>query len=79
MKKLLLISIVVSMIVGCTSNKISLNTAKPYEKRYTTNDVIEINNSRIVIDKDESVWILTNSTLNNLLQYANGNNIEEIE
>lgn len=67
------------MIAGCTSNKISLNTAKPYEKRYTTNDVIEVNSSKIVIENDESVWILTNTTLNNLLQYASGNNIEEIE
>lgn len=64
---------------GCVSSKITLNTAKPFEKRYTSKDNIEINDEKIIIEEKESIWILTDSTLNNLLQYASGNNIQEIE
>lgn len=64
---------------GCVSSKITLNTAKPFEKRYTSKDSIEINDEKIIIEEKESIWILTDSTLNNLLQYASGNNIQEIE
>jgi hypothetical protein len=64
---------------GCISSKITLNTAKPFEKRYTSKDSIKINDEKIIIEEKESIWILTDSTLNNLLQYASGNNIQEIE
>lgn len=64
---------------GCISSKITLNTAKPFEKRYTSKDKIEINDEKIIIEGKESIWILTDSTLNNLLEYASGNNIQEIE
>lgn len=78
--KIILLIISISLFnIGCTSNKISLNTAKPYEGRYTTNDVIQINDVKIDMDDSESIWILTSTTLNNLLQYSSGNNIQEIE
>lgn len=64
---------------GCLSNKIEISTSKPFEKRYTKNDTIVINNEKIKIENKESIWVLTSTTLNNLLQYAGGKDTTEIK
>ena len=82
MKYIVIITCFLSMVfnLGCiSSNKIEVSTSKPFEKRYTKNDTIIINNKKIEITNKESVWILTGTTLNNLLQYAGGKDLMEIE
>lgn len=69
---------------GCANmslgpSSINLNTAYHFEKRYTTEDSITINGEKIEFAADQSIWVLSNSTLKNLLESAAGKNVTEIK
>lgn len=54
---------------GCFSTKpgISVSAAYPFEGRYSSSDKIAINGNEAKVKEDESIWILSNNTLYNLL------------
>lgn len=70
MKKLFLFAILAG-VAGC--NTIEINAAKPYEKRYgSLNDAVQALQAADELKTGESVWILSNTTLKNLLKTTNG-------
>lgn len=66
MKFLMILSL--CAIYGCMNASINVHTTKSYEGHYmTTNDFYNATKN-ISLDKDESIWVLSNSTLKQLLK-----------
>ena len=78
MKKVFVVLILLIFSVflnGCKLvTEIDVNTVKPWEKRYSTNDVLNINGTVMETDGIEGYWILSNKTLLNLLRSAGAEN-----
>lgn len=55
---------------GCVSN-IDVQTVRPYENRYSNETELVEAARTVVLEKGESVWLLTNSTLKRLLTNLN--------
>lgn len=68
-KLFLLCSIVSIFCNGCLSNRhmLSINAAYPFEGRYDSSSTITINQDKIRFQEKDSIWILSNHTLYNLL------------
>ena len=64
-----------AVLAGCRTKHVTINTALPFEKRYTPADTILVNGTRLEIPKGKTVWILTSDTLNNLLIYSDGSTL----
>ena len=68
MKKVLLIMIL-SLICGCmTTSDPKVESTKSWEGHYFTIEQFQQSTKDISLDKDESIWVLSNHTLNRLLQ-----------
>jgi len=70
MKKKLLILTVSLLCCGCFSSKphnLSISAAYPFEGRYDSSAKIEIEGNKAEVRKEDSLWILSNHTLYNLL------------
>ena len=69
MKKILSIITIALLCCGCITKKAELNisTVYPFEGRYDNSANIIVNGDKIIFDKKDSVWLLSNKTLFNLL------------
>lgn len=70
MKKLIsTIILSATLLCGCFSTKSELNltAAYPFEGRYTSKNEIVIDSMKAEFDKNDSIWILSNRTIYNLL------------
>ena len=56
-----------AMLVGCVT-PINVESTKQWEGHYKTVEEFHEKTNGIVLDKDESIWILSNHTLNRLLK-----------
>jgi hypothetical protein len=65
--KLYFIALILFITSGCMSN-ININTIKSWEGRYETKKDIVNAITNMNLDKNESVWILSNSTMKRLLK-----------
>lgn len=66
MKKTMLIA-VVAACAGCLTDP-KVESTKPWEGHYFTAQELNEKTKDIQLDKDESVWVLSNHTLNRLLK-----------
>lgn len=55
------------LIAGCATS-IDLQLGKEWEGRYTSKNTIAIDGKTISIDKDTSVWVLTDKSMNALME-----------
>lgn len=76
MKRILIALAICGLMSGCISEKVQINTAYPFEKRYSSRDKIIVNGEPVIVPNGKSVWILSSDTLKNLLIYAGGDRIE---
>lgn len=70
MKKILFTIFVSLLCCGCFSTKpqnLSISAAYPFEGRYDSSAKIEIEGNKVEVRKEDSLWILSNHTLYNLL------------
>ena len=70
MKKLVALAIFSMLCAGCFSTKphaLSINAVYPFEGRYDSSVEIKIDGSKAEVRKEDSIWLLSNHTLYNLL------------
>lgn len=70
MKKLLSTLILsITVLCGCFSlkNELNLTAAYPFEGRYTSKNEIVIDGKKAEFNKEDSIWVLSNRTIYNLL------------
>lgn len=70
MKKILLTLLPIVLCSGCFSAKphhLSISAAYPFEGRYDSSASVEIDGKKADVRKEDSIWILSNNTLYNLL------------
>jgi hypothetical protein len=67
MIKNLLLIIPLSVLCGCI-NTITVEPSKSWEGHYYTIEEFTEKTKNIKLDKDESIWILSNTTLSRLLK-----------
>lgn len=70
MKKLFFAFIVSLFCSGCFSTKgrpLNISAAYPFEGRYDSSVEIKIDGNKAEVKKEDSIWILSNHTLYNLL------------
>lgn len=70
MKKLVALAIFSMLCSGCFSAKphaLSINAVYPFEGRYDSSTEIKIDGSKAEVRKEDSIWLLSNHTLYNLL------------
>jgi hypothetical protein len=70
LKKLALVSFIAVVLTGCFSvgHTVVIESAKPYEGHYMTVDDFRKGTETIQLQKGESIWVLSNSTLKRLLK-----------
>lgn len=69
-KKLFILTMLSMLCAGCFSTKphaLSINAVYPFEGRYDSSAEIKIDGSKAEVRKEDSIWILSNNTLYNLL------------
>ena len=83
MKKIFpILTIFVCLITtGCfsTTKLIKVNTVSDFERRYTENDSLIVDNTPVVIPHGTGVWVLRDETLEILLLNASINNVSLME
>ena len=57
------------LLIGCVTEP-KVESTKPWENHYFTVEDFKQKTSSIQLDKDESIWVLSNHTLNRLLRSA---------
>lgn len=75
MKKIaVIVSILAAFIAGCSTPKteVSFNSVYPFEGHYFHTNSIVIDGKKAEIDQKNSVWLLSNITLYNLLVDVSG-------
>ena len=79
MTRIIMAISVAILLQGCISTHevVSITTAFPFEKRYTSKDTIIVNGEKIEFPRNKSIWILSNDTLDNLLIYSNGKEVKK--
>lgn len=70
--KTMILIVLASLLCGCVTDKIEVQTTRPWEGHYMTSQTFYMSTTNIVLEKDESIWVLSNRTLNRLLQNASG-------
>ena len=72
MKKLSILCIFSVLFTGCLTKNPTIESTKPWEGHYY--DIASLTNAieKMQLDKDESIWIMSNYTLNRLLKNASG-------
>ena len=69
-KKLFILTILSMLCTGCFSTKphaLNINAVYPFEGRYDSSVEIKIDGNKAEVRKEDSLWILSNHTLYNLL------------
>ena len=67
MKKTFIFIFLVFGISGCITNQ-TIESTKPWEGHYYSIDELKDKVGTIQLDKDESMWLMSNHTLNRLLK-----------
>ena len=67
MKKAIVALCLSLTMVGCIIEP-KIESTKPWEGHYYTIDDLKKQTDSIVLDKNESIWIMSNHTLNRLLK-----------
>ena len=76
MKKAFFLSLIAVFCAGCFSTKptpLNISSVYPFEGRYDSSNTIKIDDDKISFNKEDSVWILSNHTLYNLLTAVSDN------
>ena len=66
MKRVFALALV--LVCGCMSNEIVVQATKPYEGHYMTVEDFKNGTSSSTLEKGESIWVLSNTTLKRLLK-----------
>ena len=66
--RLLVIVAICGMLTGCLTTEPKVESTKPWENHYMTVEEFYEQTKDITLDKDESIWVLSNHTLNRLLK-----------
>lgn len=61
-----------ALICGCMTTTPVVQSTKSWENHYMTVTAFEAGTTNIVLDKNESIWVLSNTTLSRLLKNAAG-------
>lgn len=67
MKKFLILMPILTFICGCITEP-KLEATKPWENHYYTVEELKKNVETIELEKNESIWLMSNHTLNRLLK-----------
>lgn len=68
MNKILICGLLFFGLCGCIHKEINIQVTKPYEGHYfTTNDFYKATKNILLLE-DESIWVLSNTTLKQLLK-----------
>ena len=67
MKKFLIAIFLLMTLCGCITEP-KLEATKPWEDHYYTVEYLKKKIDTIQLDKDESIWMMSNHTLNRLLK-----------
>ena len=67
MKKTFIFILLAFAISGCTT-KSTIESTKPWEGHYYSANELKEKVDTIQLDKDESMWLMSNHTLNRLLK-----------
>lgn len=67
MKKCLIVAITIVAFTGCITEP-KVESTKQWEGHYFTTQEFVEKTSNIELEKDESIWVLSNYTLNRLLK-----------
>lgn len=59
---------------GCINNKIEITSTKSWEGHYYTVDEFQTKTDGIQLDKDETIWVLSNTTLSRVLKNMKNQN-----
>lgn len=61
-------------LVGCVSDQPTIQTVKSWEGHYMSVEDFNKQTNNIKLDKDESIWVLSNRTLKRVLKNNEGGN-----
>lgn len=68
MKNIFFITFSICLISGCiTTIEPKVESTKPWEQHYKSVEEFKRGTNDITLDKDESIWVISNKTLNRLL------------
>lgn len=68
MKNILYIIGLMTILTGCTTiNDPKIESTKPWEQHYKSVDEFKTGTKDIVLDDDETIWVMSNKTLKRLL------------
>lgn len=56
------------ILCGCMTKEPQIESTKQWENHYFTVEQFKNGTKDILLDKDETIWVLSNTTLNRLLQ-----------
>lgn len=65
------IAIFAAAAAGCVTKQAEVSTVRPWEGRYSSKAAAAEAVSKMELEKGESVWMLSNSTLKRLLKTTN--------
>ena len=63
-----ILSIAATMLCGCITKQIEVPVVRPWEGRYESREAAVAAAQTIQLEKGESVWLLSSSTLKRLLK-----------
>lgn len=67
MTKFIFLLSLLLIMSGCI-NKVTIEATKSWENHYYTVEDFKKGTKNLILDKDESVWVLSNTTLSRLLK-----------
>lgn len=63
-----MIFLIIVFLNGCYINNIVIDPVKTWEGHYMTIEEFKTSTSDIVLEKDETIWVLSNTTLKRVLK-----------
>lgn len=67
MKKIFLLITIGILLNGCISFEPTIESTKSWEQHYKSVEEFKAGTENIVLDEDETIWVMSNKTLNRLL------------
>lgn len=67
-KKCIFFVLIAIGFTGCLQNDVIVETTKPWENHYYTVREFRQNTKHIKLEENESIWVLSNTTLSRLLK-----------
>ena len=67
MKKIFLLITIGILLNGCITFEPIIESTKSWEQHYKSVEEFKAGTENIVLDEDETIWVMSNKTLNRLL------------